>query len=181
MQYTSLEDAWAPKARFGPKPVDCKKFDKSPRNDTAARRQWAPSEAVAHVPTSCDSPAFSDSISPSDVKRFLANVYMTHGPQQFMKLMPSSFVDSVTKWGSKCPPAGEMYTRRGVFNKNTLAVDDDDVQMPGTQRVGDAQRMRQRRRTTKHYDDSMVNIVLYAVTLGMVALIVIDTILRFRK
>ena len=134
--------------------------------------------------TSCDPPAYSDNLTPSQVKRFLADLYMSQGPGQFMKLMPGCFVDSITKWGSQCPPAGKMYTRRGVFNRNQMvddAGDGEPVTMRSAAYPRHASRAQQGPRTTRNHDDSMVNVVLYAVTLGMVALIVIDTILRFRK
>lgn len=38
-----------------------------------------------------------------------------------------------------------------------------------------------RNRYKQNADDQIINIVLYAVTLGLVALVVIDVILRFRR
>ena len=154
MQYTLLEDAWAPKARFGGKP-DCRRAAEASllKNDTAARRPW----------TTCDEAPNTPSLNLSSVKEYLTRAYFDEGPAQLIKLLPSQFVESIQKY-ARCSPAGKMYTREGLF-----------------QRYPEEEPMRPRGMRARYGDDGMVNVVLYAVTLGMIALVVIDTILRFRR
>lgn len=156
MQYTLLEDAWASKARFGGKP-DCRRASEGHllKNDTAARRAW----------TSCDD-AKNAPLNMSSVKDFLTRAYLEEGPGQLMKMLPLQFIESIQKY-AKCTPAGKMYTREGMFQR----YPEDEPVAPRAPRM----------RTARQRDDSMVNVVLYAVTLGMIALVVIDTILRFRR
>jgi hypothetical protein len=191
MQYSLLADVWAPPKKAALFQDDARKFDTwqskecertKPRRelayDTAARRITVPGTRQA-LPDCQPKPVGE----PSNLRNLLSTIYNEQGPDVFVSLLPKPFVQDLTKTSPQCAPAGNMYTRQGLFKEPEDPFARDEVTEVYRQRPETHARvpMYTRPHTYYSHDDQAINIVLYAVTLGLIALVIIDTIMRFKR
>lgn len=198
MQYSLLEDVWAPKKKPGLYAENEPSFDSwrskecertRPRrimsHDTAARRVTVPGARQA-LPDCMPQPVGE----PSNLRSLLSTIYNEQGPDVFVSLLPKPFVQDLTqKQPPHCSSMGKMYTRQGVFNEpedpyispNTANRDYRDYVVARPATYEGQHRGYPRPPSYYNRDEQVINVVLYAVTLGLVALVIIDTIMRFKR
>lgn len=143
--------------------------------DTAARRMTVPGVRT-NLPDCMPKPVGE----PSSLRNLLSSIYEEQGPNAFLSLLPKPFVENLADWRPRCPPTGNLYTRQGLFVDPSdpfaeeLNYDRRRSRLPAPPSVRSTAYQNSR-------DDHVVNIILYAVTLGLVALVIIDTIMRFKR